>query len=150
MSAFHPLPTLDWHDTFADAAIRIRIPRALILLAPLAVGVSAPASAASCGAPLQNWSLINEVPGTSAVQPVNFVFIDAQNRLHWNGNVATESQVREYLGLIAGFQKQSAFPESLTVLGSDPNAACAAVRRMRQMFNDVLGCGHGSCAELGG
>jgi hypothetical protein len=121
---------------------------ALILLAPLAVGVSTPTSAASCGAPLQNWSLIKKVPGTSAVQPVNFVFIDAQNRLHWNGNVVTESQVREYLGLIAGFQKQSAFPENLTVLGSDPNAECAVVTKMRHMFNDVLGCGHGSCAEL--
>lgn len=131
-------------------AMRTKMSGALILLAPLAVVVSTAANAATCGAPLQGWSSVKEVPGTSAVQPVNFVFIDAQNRLHWNGQVATESQVREYLGLIAGFQKQSAFPENLTVLGSDPNAKCAAVTRMRQMFHDVLGCGPGSCAEVAG
>ena len=131
-------------------AMRRKMSGALLLLATLAVGVSTPTNAATCGAPLQGWSLVKGVPDTSAVQPVNFVFIDAKNRLHWNGNVVTESQVREYLGLIAGFQKQSAFPENLTVLGSDPNAKCAAVTRMRQMFNDVLGCGPGSCAEVVG
>jgi hypothetical protein len=75
--------------------------------------------------------------------PVNFLSVDRNGAIYWNGRPTSLPQVSEYLALIATMN-----PLPATFLETETGAPCALVERVRDEMERRLNCrGAGLCAE---
>lgn len=91
--------------------------------------------------PLPNWSLQRALPRTP-IQPKNQIYLSG-NRLMWNGDDASEENIRSFLGVVARMS-----PQPLTILSYGSHVVPGRVQQTRRLVDDILHCKPATCVEI--
>lgn len=91
--------------------------------------------------PLPNWSL-GQTRTEASSKPQNEVRLDG-SRLLWNGDEASESQVRNYLSIVKQLD-----PQPRTVLSHGAGVPPEHLQRVRALVDNALDCEPATCFEV--
>lgn len=114
----------------------------LLLACVTATGCATASLASSCPAPLLNWSTATAAP-ERVRQQMNILRVNG-DRLLWNGEEASEGDIREYLGIISRLMN----PQPLMILSYSRETPCERVQRARSLIQEVVQCKPGECLEV--
>lgn len=112
--------------------------RAKLFLAFLATSFAAPSLAAGGPGPLPNWSTATSAPE----RVVNILRADGDHLL-WNGQEASESNIREFLGIVARMN-----PQPLMILSYSARTPPERIQRARLLIDEVIECTPATCLEV--
>ena len=114
---------------------------AVSLAIVIAILATAPSQTAASG-PLPNWSLQPALPDRLPPQS-NRVHLDG-NRLLWNGDEASEPNIRAFLTVV----ETQMSPQPLTILSYGSQVSPARIQRTRRLIDGVLHCKPATCLEV--
>lgn len=114
------------------------MPRATVLLALLAIGLAAPSAAFGGPGPLPSWSTATAAPKGV----VNILRVDG-DRLLWNGREASESHIREFLGIVTQMN-----PQPLMILSYSAQTPHERIQRARLLVDEAIQCTPAACLEV--
>ena len=113
------------------------------LVTLLATGYATQATFASNdGGTLPNWATATAVP-ESVAHPVNVLWLD-RDRLLWNGEEVSETDIRKLLGILAN----EIHPQPLTVLSYSARTPRGRIQRARRLVDEAIQCKPGECLEV--
>jgi DNA-binding CsgD family transcriptional regulator len=113
---------------------------AMSLVIIIAILATAPSQTAVSG-PLPNWSLQAALPKPMPRQSNRIYLVG--NRLLWNGDEASEANVRAFLTV-----ETQMSPQPLTILSYGSQVAPGRIQRARQLIDGVLHCKPATCLEV--